>query len=84
MITTERIEEIFEETKSKWDVDNAYKGLQILSKYSENLITGADHDIIYSVCVEEAIRNGIPEQDVIELAKLNWMLYEDYCFACYV
>ena len=84
-ITRERIEQIFEETESKWEGDNAFKGLQIISKYTDNIIVGAEHDIIFSMDVDKAIAARITEDDVIELAKLNWMIDEyDEGFACFV
>ena len=83
---TEEILKIFEDTES--DIrdkgDNAFLGLQILSKYSKSLIEGADHDIIYSISLETAIEAGITDEDVTSLAILNWMLYDDEYFACYV
>jgi len=83
-LTIERIEEIFEVTISKWDGDNAWQGLQILSKYTDNLIQGANHDVIYSMDVDEAIEKGITEEDVTQLASLNWMIDEGSYFACFV
>lgn len=83
----EEIEEIFENTESelfKIEGDNAFLGLQILSKYTQKrLIGGAGHDVIWSVDVEKAIELNITDEDVTELAKLNWHIEED-CFACFV
>jgi hypothetical protein len=82
-MTLERLEEIFEETQSKWEGDNAFQGLQILAKYTEkNVICAAEHDIIYSINAEDVIEI-LSEEDAIKLAQLNWMLEDDY-FACYV
>lgn len=84
----EEIESIFENTESelhKVDGDNAFLGLQILSKYrKKNLLEGADHDIIYSMNIEDAIELNITDEDCTELARLNWMLYEGEGFACFV
>lgn len=80
----ERLQQIFDETDAKWQGDNAWKGLQILSKYSDSLIEGAGHDIIYSVDVDKIV-DKITEEDAISLRKLNWMIDEDNeCFACFV
>lgn len=80
----ERLEQIFEETKSEWKGDNAFQGLVILSKYTDDLIGAAEHDIIYSVDVDEIIEN-LTEDDAIKLAQLNWMIdSENNCFACFV
>lgn len=80
----ERLEQILEETKSNWKGDNAFKGLQILAKYTDEPIGAAEHDIIYSANVDEVL-DCITEEDAIQLAKLNWMIdSEGECFACFV
>lgn len=79
----EEIKQIFNDVDSKWEGDNAYQGLQILSKYTDNLIQGARHDVIWSVDVDEIIELGITKEDVTKLSLLNWMIDED-SFACFV
>ena len=67
--------------------DNALAGLDILKKYTDSdmsVIKGASHDVIYSISVEQAIKNGITEDEVKRLNDLNWMLEDDYNFACFV
>ena len=66
--------------------DNAFLGLQIIRKYlPTGGIEGADHDVIYSVGVEELIEAGITVEDAIELRDINWMIDADAeCLACYV
>ena len=84
---TEEIRKIFDETESelhKIDGDNAFMGLEILSKYTKNLIKGAGHDIIYSIDIEEVIELNITDEDLIQLAKLNWMIHEENELACFV
>lgn len=86
-MTRERMEEIFaEDILVKWYGDNAYQGLQILAKYTKHLITGADHDIIYSEDIENLIKAGITEEDCIKLRGLNWIIDSEWsgCLACYV
>ena len=83
MITIEEIEQIFEDVDSKWEGDNAFQGLQILSKYTDKLIQGAGHDVIWSVDVDKIIELGITKEDITKLALLNWMIEED-CLACFV
>lgn len=83
MITIEEIEQIFDDVRSKWEGDNAFQGLQILSKYTDNLIQGAGHDKIYSVELDEIIELGITKEDITKLSLLNWMIDED-CLACFV
>ena len=84
-MTRERLEEIFEETPSYWDGDNAFQGLQILAKYTDkNIVCGANHDIIYSIDIESAL-DQLTEEDAVKLATLNWMIDDDGdCFACFV
>lgn len=80
----ERLKQIFEEADSKWEGDNAFQGLQILSKYTTKLICGADHDVIYSVDIDDIVE-AISEEDANALAMLNWTLDSDNdCFACFV
>lgn len=83
MITKEEIKQIFNDVDSQWNGDNAFQGLQILSKYTDNLIQGAGQDIIWSVDVDEIIELGITKEDITKLSLLNWMIDED-CLACFV
>jgi hypothetical protein len=66
--------------------DNAFLGLQIIRKYLPTKgIEGADHDIIWSVDVDELCAAGITEEDVETLRDLNWMIDTEHgCLACYV
>lgn len=81
----ERLEEIFDETESNWEGDNAYQGLQILAKYTTNLIHGAEHDKIYGEDIDLLLEAGLTEEDAIALAKLNWMIDSECdCLACFV
>lgn len=83
-MTRERLDEIFEETKSNWSGDNAFQGMQILSKYNTNLLRAAEHDIIYSVDIDDVLE-AITEEDAIALAQLNWHIDEEFdCFCCFV
>lgn len=90
--TIEHIEKIFDEDsdiESEWKGDNAFQGLQILAKYmnplEKDLICGADHDVIYGPNVYDLIANGMTEEDVEKLAKLNWSYdSESESFNCFV
>ncbi len=65
--------------------DNALKGLLIISKYlPKKGIEGADHDIIYSVGVDEIIEAGITIEDTEMLRDQNWMVEDEEYLACYV
>lgn len=83
-MTRERLYEIFEETKSNWNGDNAFQGMQILSKYHTNLLRVAEHDIIYSVDINDVLET-ITEEDAIALSRLNWGIDKEFdCFYCFV
>ena len=62
-MTKEEIIKIFENSKAEWKGDNAFQGLQILSKYfdpeKEELIIRAEHDIFYSVSIDDFTNNRI-------------------------
>jgi hypothetical protein len=65
--------------------DNAFLGLQIIRKYCPTKgIQGADHDVIYSVGVDELIEAGITEEDAHNLRNLNWMIEDGEILACFV
>jgi hypothetical protein len=83
-MTEDRFEEIFQEDSGDWEGDNAYQGLQIIAKYSDNVLQGAGRDIIWSENIEELIESGITEEDVIKLRELNWMIHDCTYLACYV
>ena len=88
IVTEEEIREIFENKETKWTGDNAFQGLQILAKYFppnlKELIVGVEHDIIYSVSLEDLIDIEIDREDVEKLAQLNWMISEFDTLACFV
>ncbi len=65
---------------------NAFEGLKIINSYlpEEVVITGADHDIIYSVFFDKIIKTDITINDVVMLRKLNWMVKDEYYLACFV
>jgi len=90
-MTEERLHEIFEDEDIKPECDNvyqdnAYQGLQIIEKYAkETIIFAAEHDMIYSIGIKNAIENGLTEEDAIKLRKLNWSIDSDNnCFCCFV
>lgn len=100
-ITRERLNKIFGfrndddefvegEIDSKWEGDNAFQGLQIISKYFDisktEILVSAEHDIIYSVGTDELIEAGLTDEDAVALARLNWMAdaEESERFGCFV
>ena len=83
-MTEERFIELMDGDSGKWEGDNAYQGLQIIAKYTDNLIQGAGHDVIWSEDIETLIEKGITEEDVKELRRLNWMIEDESYLACFV
>ena len=88
-MTQERFLELLsDDSYGAWKGDNAFKGLQIISKYispeTTDLICAAEHDIIYSVGIDKLIEAGITEDDASALRQLNWMVEDDSYLACFV
>lgn len=85
---TDIIVEMKENINSNWTGDSAFKGLLILSKYFDtehtDIICGADHDILYSVDVVQALENGLTYEDATSLFLLNWMLEDSNYFSVFV
>jgi len=48
-------------------LDTKLEGFKLLSKYTNQIIHGAGHDIIYSESVEVLIKAGITKEDVERL-----------------
>ena len=65
---------------------NVFLGLKIITKYlPKEGISGASHDVVYSVTIAQILEAGITEEDAIELRKLNWMTDETNTgLACFV
>ena len=87
-MTEDRFRELMEKESDK-DTSNLariFAGLVIISKYLPGKdLTGADHDIIYSVEVLELVEAGITEEEVVMLRDLHWMIDDDCeCLAHYV
>ena len=86
-MTEKWFEEIMDKTDSQlsnYKEDNALLGLLIIKKYlPERGVEAAEHDMIYGAEIEELVKAGITEQDVEELAKLNWSIIDD-SLACFV
>lgn len=86
----ERFEKIFDEVDSDLTslngADNCWLGLVIIAKYmdpNENmLLCGAEHDKVWSVCIDDLCEAGITEEDATLLAKYNWCMEDGslYCF----
>lgn len=86
-MTREELEKVFENEETKWEGDNAFQGLVILSKYAKknDTLIGTGHEVIYSLDIDEALKNGLTKEDADKLRLLNWMLDSECdCFACFV
>ena len=79
-----RFQEIIDKIDANWEGDNCYKGLKIISKYVDIVVTGACHDTVFSVDVDTLIEKGITEEDIYKLANLNWSISESECLMCFV
>ena len=84
-MTEERFIELMRKDNcSSWEGDNAYLGLRIIAKYTDKIVQGANHDILYSEDISKLIEKGITEEEVLELRKLNWMVEDNTYLACFV
>jgi hypothetical protein len=51
----------------------------------KDILVAAEHDIIYSVDIDEIIEAGITEKDATDLMLLNWGIDVDNdCLYCFV
>lgn len=82
-MTNEEFYKVFESEETKWEGDNCYQGMQIISKYTNNIVCSAGHDQIWSEGVDELIKKGITLDDANALRLLNWMIDED-SLSCFV
>lgn len=85
-MTKEKIKGVFENTETDDTIQCwVMSGLLILKKYSSgwDTVQAVRRDILISIPVEMAIENGITEEDVVLLRKMNWMIEEE-SFASYV
>lgn len=57
-----RMIEIFKGNSGRWEGDNAYQGLQILSKYTKDLIQGADHEELIGILYKLSYTIVTPRQ----------------------
>ena len=88
-ITLEEFVEIMsnDDYTSNFDIDDVYEGLLIFRKYlpdCKNLIVGTDHDIIYSVDIQDLIDANITRQDVHILRSMNWCKRDESYLAHFV
>lgn len=82
-MTKEEFLKVFESEETSWDGDNCYQGLQIIAKYTKNIVQGAGKDEIWSEDIDNLIEAGITEEDAEKLRLLNWGIQDGdylYCF----
>lgn len=77
-MTIELFEEIFKTELTNFKGDHCFKGLQILAKYSEDVVISVRKGMIYSVHVDDLIKAGITEEDARELSRLYWDIENGY------
>lgn len=86
-LTREQFEGIFSiEEYEPMKGDEVLIGLNILSKYSPNdVIEGADHDVIWCTDIDNLIENGIDIEDAYRLRDCGFFLDEENnCLSHYV
>lgn len=82
-MTIKKLREIFgKENSITENEDPIFKGLQILSKYTKNVIAASHYKIIHSANIEDVFEY-ISEEDALELRSLNWFI-DCECFATFV
>lgn len=73
----EKAKEIIEETNTDFREKNTVmRGLQILAKYEDNVKPEFDHDIIWASDFDETVMQ-MPEEEVLQMAKLGWRYDEE-------
>lgn len=79
-ITEEQFIEILQRdgnTVFEEKVDKTLEGLKIISKYTDDVIQGADHDVIYSEEIMVLIDAGITVAEVEQLNTFGWFASDD-------
>ena len=87
MITKKEFLEIFKTTASelgKIEGDNCYLGMQIIAKYTNNIVARATQGLIFSETIEKLIEAGITKKDTTELSRLNWDIEDGEYLCCFV
>ena len=79
-MTEERfIEIMYGEYPCTFKGDKALRGFEVIGKYTDNVICGADHDIIWSEDISKLIEAGITQEDVENLCSLGFHI-EDHTY----
>ena len=63
------------------DGDRVLPGLLILSKHRSDSFYGFEHDQMYTADFEETVKT-MTEDEIIEMARLNWFESDDYWSHC--
>ena len=66
-----------EPSSINYQTDWIFAGLKIIANYSNNIVTAAAHDVIYSEYIDVLIDGNIDEDEVRMLRDLNWMVDEE-------
>jgi hypothetical protein len=76
-MSREDAKKIIEETKADYSIpQNFLKGLEILSKYDDNIDPAFDHDIIWASDFDATVEN-MTKEEVIQMATYGWFEDED-------
>ena len=64
--------------------DKAFRGLQVISKYTNYVLCGATHDEIWSEDIDKLIEAGIIKEDVENLCSLGFRVEDNTYLARFV
>jgi len=87
-MTRERLEEIFNDDNDKYsfcsEPHRKLKALNILAKYSKDVLCAAEHDELYSCDVDDVL-DKITEDEAKDLVKYRCMINSEFdCFYFFV
>ena len=82
----ERFLEIIEGTHMDHDIkgDKNFLALEIMHKYVDSVLEGADHDIVYGCDIDDLIEGGMTEEEALLLAQYGWHTEDDDYMASFV
>ena len=85
-MTKEEIIDLFKNTNVNHseENDNTFLGLSIIAKYSNYVVQGASHDVIWSEDLDNLIDADITDEDIIRLAELGFFIEDGEYLVKYV
>jgi len=85
-MTKKEIIEVFENAKTDYvaEMNNTFIGLSIIAKYSNYVVQGANHDMIWSEDLDNLIDADITDEDIMDLTSLGFFIEDGEYLAKYV